>query len=221
MKVILGCLLPEKTYIAGVIELHLKLLICTILLSDQVHVLLYLCSANMKKASILVKPPKKRKGIELEADYSRLASSGHSTSVNLKDWIGSQILAKRDDSLYYPGTIQSVLTDNSIQVSIDSDNSLHVYPNVLETNDILTNCSAPAIMIKIGVPVCVKIKPEDHHFTVGRVRKIKPGPPMQCLVQIDNANQDCVWINRAWIRLLQPPWFDDLEDTGGQEVSLN
>lgn len=180
----------------------------------------------MKKTGILVKPLKKRKASDLEMTASisnpgtsiPAPTSAASTSINLGDWIGSQILARKEDGFYYPGIIKSILAESSIQILLDSDSSTtRNYPNVLETNDILTNCSAPAIMVKIGVLVCVKAKPSDSHFTVGRVRKIRPGPPMQCLVQIEN---ECVWISRAWIRLLQPPWFDDLEDTGGQEVSL-
>lgn len=172
-------------------------------------------TCKMSKKTEILKPPKKRKDMQVDIPIAHQKAS----TVNLEDWVGSQILAK-DGDYYYPGTLQEVTPDNSVVILFDASQTTKVYHNIIDSNDILNNCSPPAIMIKVGVPVCVRIN-HDAHFTVGKVTQVRSGPPMQCLVQISNSVEDAKLVNRALVRLLQPPWFDDLEDTGGQEVSLS
>lgn len=175
----------------------------------------------MKKSdSFIAIPPKKRKGVtdyELESQQVSMAACVKSSTVNLKDWIGYQILAK-DGDYYYPGTIHSVISPSSVEVLFDHHSTPTPYSNILDTNDVLGNSSAPAILIKAGIHVCVKVQ-QSSYFTIGRVIQVRHGPPMQCLVQVNLPSPATVWVNRALVRLLQPPWYDDLEDTGGQEVS--
>lgn len=182
-----------------------------------------LCQAMKKTDSPIAIPPKKRKGVtDFDTDVSQqpntTALNYKSSTVNLKDWIGYQILAK-DGPYYYPGTIHSVASATSIEVLFDRHPTTpQLYKDILDSNDILGNSSAPAILIKTGIHVCVKVQ-QNAYFTIGRVSQIRHGPPMQCLVQTSLPNPTTVWVNRALVRLLQPPWYDDLEDTGGQEVS--
>lgn len=181
----------------------------------------------MKRGSAIAKPPKKRKGSELIVDNDfvsvpqplRPKSATRTSTVNLSDWLESPILAKDGPIHYYPGVIKSVPSSTSVEIQLDKHNEPQTFSDVLSKNDeIISNHSAPAIMIKQGLVVCVKSKPADHYFSVGTVKELKQGPPMQCLIQVNDTYQE-LWVSRAAIRLMQPPWYDDLEDTGGQEVS--
>lgn len=164
----------------------------------------------------IARPPKKRRSLTVQAAVPPTKSK--SSTVNLCDWIDTSILAK-DGIHYYPGIIKSVPSPTSIEVLLDRHNEPQTFCDILDNNDaILSNHSAPAIMIKQGLAVCVKSKPTDLYFSVGSVKELRQGPPMQCLVQIPDALTDELWVSRAAIRLLQPPWYDDLVDTGGQEV---
>jgi len=164
----------------------------------------------------IAKPPKKRKGIEL-TQAENLTPPVRMSTVDLRDWIGSSILAKHDDSTYEPGVIHSAPTENSVEIIFDRSTQPETYSNILESNDILGNHSPPAIMIKVGMTVCVRARHEDQIFRVGKIIEIKHGPPMSSLVHIRN---EYLWVPRANLRLLQPPWYDDLEDTTAQEVRL-
>ena len=181
----------------------------------------------MKKGDVIAKPPKKRKGVELISNNELSAVTQplvskivcRANTVNLDDWLDSNILVKDGLTHYYSGIIKSVPTATSVEVVLDRNNETHIFHDVLSKTDcIISNHSAPAIMIKKGLAVCVKLRPSDNFFSVAVVREIKQGPPVQCLVQMTDTSQEH-WVSRASIRLIQPPWYDDLEDTGGQEVS--
>lgn len=166
----------------------------------------------------IARPPKKRRDITMDHTPAMPTKS----SVNLNDWIDSPILAKDVSGHYYPGIITGVPSVNTVDVMLDrhSQNEPRTFTNILEHTDlIVSNHSAPAIMLKVGVLVCIKSKNDDAYFSLGTVKRVEKGPPMQCLVQTHSDNQE-LWVSRAGVRLIQPPWYDDLEDTGGQEVSL-
>jgi len=186
----------------------------------------------MKKGDQIAKPPKKRKILEQLANEglptapmsvplsfpSMTRPSTRSSTVNLTDWVDSAVLVKQPSNYYYPGVIHSVLTPTSVEVLLDKNGDKQTFHDVLDRTDmVLSNHSAPAIMIKQGINVCVKCKPSDNFFTVCTVKEVKQGPPMHCYVQFSDTQNEA-WVSRAAIRLIQPPWYDDLEDTGGQEV---
>ena len=188
---------------------------------DQDH---HQFSLRMGKGEI-AKPPKKRRDITSNGNSSQqpaAATSSRYPSLNLADWIDSPILAKEGANQYHPGVIKSVPSHNHVEVSLDRQPQTRTYSNILDHSDlVISNHSAPAIMIKVGLNVCIKVRNEDSYFSLGTVKQINKGPPMQCLVQLVQCESQEIWVSRAGVRLIQPPWYDDLVDTGAQEVSDN
>ncbi len=82
---------------------------------------------------------------------------------------------------------------------------LHLFRSV----DVISDHSPLAIMVHIGMPVCVRINPDDSVFYTGRVID-KKSQPVAYHVNLDNVTQEtqepAVWVSKANIRLLQPPW---------------
>lgn len=168
----------------------------------------------------IAKPPKKRRDIPTDNNPPQTpVMTARLPSLNLADWIDSPILAREGANQYHPGVIKSVPSPNSVEISLDRQSESRTYSNILEHSDLLiSNHSAPAIMIKVGLNVCIKVRNEDSYFSLGTVKQITKGPPMQCLVQVQSIHGEEIWISRAGVRLIQPPWYDDLVDTGAQEV---
>lgn len=175
----------------------------------------------------IAKPPKKRKCLDLDINISPAASKPAMMrappTVNLHDWVDSPVLAKYTSApipQYYPGVIKAVPNPTSIEVELDREGDRKTFPNILENNDtVISNHSAPAILLKPGLAVCVKCCSTDSYYSVGTVSKLRNGPSLQCLIKFPSSQQVAdMWVSRAAIRMLQPPWYDDLEDTDGQEV---
>ncbi len=72
-----------------------------------------------------------------------------------------------------------------------------------------------AMMVQIGARVCVRINKDDAQFYLGRVID-KKSQPVAYHVNLDtlprNTQEPAVWVSKANIRLLQPPWHEDLEE---------
>lgn len=155
----------------------------------------------------LSKPFKKRKGPEIPS----VATVDKRQPIDLKDWISISILARYGSgkSVYRPGKIVAQLAPASIQVLLDKQTEPLTYDNVFTTGDILGNHPPPALQIKEGITVCIREHPNDNLFVTGVVKTVEPGPPVRCLVESENL-PSVVWVPRANVRLLQPPWHDDL-----------
>ena len=65
------------------------------------------------------------------------------------------------------------------------------------------------MMVQIGSPVCVRINSDNSVFYMGRVID-KKSQPVAYHVNLDtvpeNTQEPAVWVSKANIRLLQPPW---------------
>lgn len=158
----------------------------------------------------LSKPLKKRKAIKLNSTFPSSARP----VIDLQEWIGSSILARygSGDSIYRPGKIVSCPSAGSVKVTLDKQTDSTIYCDVITSLEILGNHSPAAVLITEGLPVCVKERPNDNLFVVGKVKEVSAGPPLKCLVESESL-PTAVWVNRANIRLMQPPWHDDLRES--------
>lgn len=164
------------------------------------------------------KPLKKRKAIELASTSS---FSNIKPGIDLQEWIGSLVLARYGSgcSVYRPGKILSCPSSGSVRVLLDKQTDTITYSNVFDSLEILGNFSPAANLVSQGSTVCVKEKTDDNLFVVAKVKQLEAGPPLRFLVESENLPSD-VWVNRANIRLMQPPWHDDLMEAGvSQPVS--
>lgn len=165
----------------------------------------------MASTNDLIKPLKKRKAIEI----LEIVPTTSKPLVDLQEWIGSSVLARYGVGnvvVYRPGKITSCPSAGSVTVMLERDSEPTVYSNILNTLDILVNHPPAAVLVTPGLAVCVKEKADSSHFVVGKVKQICVGPPLRCLIKSDSLREQH-WVNRANLRLMQPPWQDDLRET--------
>lgn len=166
----------------------------------------------------LSKPLKKRKAVNVASTFP----ANRKPVIDLQEWIGASILARygSGDSVYRPGKIRSCPSAGSVEVVLDKHEEPKAYSDVLSSLDVLSNHSPAAVLVTEGLSVCVKEKPNDNLFVVGKVKEVVVGPPLKCLVESDSLPEP-VWVNRANVRLMQPPWYDDIKECEtGQLVSV-
>lgn len=204
----------------------------------------FIASTSSKNLKIL-QPPKKRREQDdcsqpmslicerryYESNRNVLASRlGRSQNIDLSEWKGQRILAKKG-SAYWPGVIKDFQSERNVGILFDEGREVHYYPDVLESRsfDVISDYSPPANAVRIGAMVCVRIDPEACEFYTGRVID-KKQLPASYLVALDAKPdafvEDSVWVSRANLRLLLPPWFEDLystqlevEQPGGNEMA--
>lgn len=171
-----------------------------------------------EKKSIAI-PPKKRKGNEIEREPSP-PSKRH--SIDLSEWINQRVLAKRD-GLYQPGQISDIRQNRHIGVLFDSDKNTVYFNDVMDQRaqfDIISDHSPMAMMTNVGSKVCVRIIPEENYYYEGVIID-KKSQPVSYYVQIQGHHEDKFrdpqWVSRAVLRLIQPPWYEDLQNLPEQQ----
>lgn len=181
----------------------------------QAHALSMTLNHAMATNKDLSKPLKKRKAVNLDSVEQNYGKA----LVDLQEWIGASILARygSGSSFYRPGKIISCPSSGSVKVSLDRELEPTVYSDVLSSPEILGNHSPAAVLVTEGLPVCVKERPDDNIFVVGKVKQVNVGPPLKCMVESESLPA-AVWVNRANIRLMQPPWHDDLRECSANQM---
>jgi len=145
---------------------------------------------------------------------------------DLSEWKGQRVLGRRG-SVYRPGLIRDLQASSGrVAVQLDGDREepggMVYYDNVLERRsaDIISDHPPPASALDVGTVVCVRLDPDAAAFYIGRV--VDKRPPPMCttyLVALDQTSGPAVWVSRANLRLLLPPWFEDMASFVGDSVS--
>jgi len=145
---------------------------------------------------------------------------------DLSEWKGQRVLGRRG-SVYRPGLIRDLQpAGGRVAVQLDGDREdpggMVYYDNVLERRsaDIISDHPPPASAVDVGTVVCVRVNPDAAVFYIGRV--VEKRPPPLCttyLVALDQASGPAVWVSRANLRLLLPPWFEDMASFIGDSAS--
>ncbi|KAK8742721.1 hypothetical protein OTU49_001642, partial [Cherax quadricarinatus] len=143
--------------------------------------------------------------------------------VDLSEWKGHRVLAKRGLH-YYPAVIVNVKNACDLIVRIDAEaNSDLLYSSVFTTGkfDVISDAVPSAKQLVEGARVVVRLDKEQQMFVEGVVYERQGSPTSQYLVRISGeannqgsgvANDH--WLLRPHLRLLQPPWWEDLEPHG-------
>ncbi len=172
---------------------------------------------EVKKA--IAKPPKKRKGSDLEPDALSSSFSPPPLKkplIELKEWKGHRVLAKKDNT-YIPGVIKTIKLNKHLGVQFDGDKDITFFNDLLDTrsSEVISDHSPIALMVQLGMVVCIRINADDTVFYPGKVIE-KKTQPISYHVCLDNKPSQMVesdvWVSRANMRLLQPPWYEDLEE---------
>ncbi|KAI5700236.1 hypothetical protein M8J75_016407 [Diaphorina citri] len=144
------------------------------------------------------------------------------TDINLHEWIDHRVLAKRN-SVYLPGVIRKADSGSVIWVEFDYyEGTLVPFPDVLSHGkyDIISDASPSFGQVTKGTRVCLRTsvelsedvdQPGPRVFITGIVDEILSSP-VRFVVHTLEANQKELTVKRADLRLLLPPWWDELED---------
>lgn len=137
-------------------------------------------------------------------------------AINLTDWRNHRVLALRDSRYYYPGVIRNA-SQNDIYVEFDDGcKSLH-YCDVLGARkyDVIGDASPLTDHVTLDAKVCVRI-PNDklgNVFVKGTVCSLLTKPKRFVVrVHREDDQLETHTLTRADLRLIRPPWWDELEE---------
>lgn len=140
------------------------------------------------------------------------------TDIDLREWMDHRVLAKKEQ-FYYPGKIRQAGCNGEIWVEFDNfEGKMAIFTDVLCSGkyNVISDASPSLQQIHLGVRVCVRAAIDDSQtgqtvFVEGYVSKIMNSPP-RFLVKLNHSGAETV-AKRAELRLLQPPWRDELEES--------
>lgn len=134
------------------------------------------------------------------------------SQLDLSEWCNHRVLARQED-IYVAGIIRSVDTSNTILVEFDyPEGTQQSYYDVLGSGrfDIISDASPSVGDITIGTRVVCSCQGHTS-FIGGEIMQIL-NDTKQFVVRT-YASAEVKTVKRAQIRLLQPPWWDELNDT--------
>lgn len=156
-------------------------------------------------------------------DGRRLLSIPRNESIDLSEWCEHRVLAKRD-KVYLPGVIRRA-EGSDLWVEFDyCEGEFVLFADVLTRcrYDIISDASPSVGQVNVGDQVCVRVvtnNVDSHRIFVEGVVVSKLTNPVQFVVKIfSNPNEEHV-VKRADLRLVQPPWSDELEGLNQSVVS--
>lgn len=142
------------------------------------------------------------------------------SDIDLREWMDHRVLAKKNQ-VYLPGKIRQAGCNGEVWVEFDHyEGEMAVFTDVLCTGkyNVISDASPSLQQIHPGVRVCVRIagSVDDNQsvpsvFMEGFVNKIMSSPPRFVVKLLNQHNSEHI-AKRAELRLLQPPWRDELED---------
>ncbi|XP_058805167.1 uncharacterized protein LOC131672143 isoform X2 [Phymastichus coffea] len=155
---------------------------------------------------------------DIENHLTKTVIPGLKINLDLNEWLDHRILALRND-LYYPGVIKCA-ADDTLLVELDGSHELLKFDGVLTNKkfDIICNASPSLKQVSVNMRVCFRRNPvssaysknDFNTFSIGIVRKILIKPTRFIVEKI--SNHENIIIRRADLRLLKPPWWDELEE---------
>ncbi|VDK52991.1 unnamed protein product [Anisakis simplex] len=159
-------------------------------------------------------------GLEIVSTTNQSESSSD-LNVNLQEWKGTRVLAHLTDiDGYLPACIKDVRNNKDVIVQFDSGRE-HVFEDVMsrssrEQPDIVADQAPSPDSINVSDTLCVKWKGEESIYRLADVIK-KLNSPARFQVRLLNqplSENQPVWLPRANVRLMRPPWYDELAAVG-------
>lgn len=140
-------------------------------------------------------------------------------SIELSEWKDHRILALCNN-FYYPGVIKHAVDEN-VFIELDQNKELIKLNHILSSRkyDIIKDVSPSLKQITIDSKVCFRhsrlnnlklSEPSINVFSIGTVRQILVNPT-RFVIEVFTKKENYL-VRRADLRLLQPPWWDELEE---------
>uniref|UniRef100_A0A8R1TUJ0 HMG box domain-containing protein n=1 Tax=Onchocerca volvulus TaxID=6282 RepID=A0A8R1TUJ0_ONCVO len=164
----------------------------------------------------------KKRNLGLEIPTNFTVESMNETTVNLEVWKASRVLARLPDiDGYLPACIKGVRANKDVTVQFDNGTE-HVFEDVItslrEYPDILADQAPSPDLINVADVVCVKWKNDENIYRLAEVLK-KTAWPIMFQMRLHVGLSTDFWFHRASIRLLRPPWYDELNAMGSYNSS--
>ncbi|XP_055378057.1 probable serine/threonine-protein kinase DDB_G0282963 [Condylostylus longicornis] len=154
--------------------------------------------------------------------------------LDLSEWANTRVLAKLGN-FYVPGIIRNVSdTPNTVQVEFDPPDSCKMtYNDLLASGryNVILDASPPAADINVDTRVCVRTQIEGRTscvFVEGVVTEVNSQTKQFSVQILDNFNsnncntaQKHRTVKRADLRLLLPPWLDELNEISSKSSVHN
>lgn len=147
-------------------------------------------------------------------------------NIDLSEWRDHRVLAKQR-GLYVPGVIRQA-EGCKVIVELDGlENESIEYSDVfgINKNDVISDACPQTSHLLMGSPCVVRTTDPirenvQNVFVEGLVYEVL-NSPIRIRVKVTDGDpcKDMIEVKRADIRLLQPPWADELEEAGTQAVS--
>lgn len=140
-------------------------------------------------------------------------------AIDLKEWVDNHVLAKKDNA-YLPGVISQAGRNGEVWVKFDHcDGDAVIFTNVLNSGkyDVISDASPSAGQVTLGARVCVRISVGDdlqfpsRVYLEGVVCKLQTNP-IRFIVRLISSEGKEIVVKRSDLRLLLPPWWEELED---------
>ncbi|XP_037041060.1 putative transcription factor capicua isoform X2 [Bradysia coprophila] len=136
-------------------------------------------------------------------------------TLDLSEWCNQRVLAKQNE-YYATGVTRPASGSSSIAVEFDyPEGSTKVFQDVFGSGrfDVISDASPPVNEISLGCRVCIRTELTNQTviYVEGVITQIL-NDTKQFSVQILGNAQDVRTVKRGHIRLLRPPWWDELND---------
>lgn len=147
-------------------------------------------------------------------------------TIDLGEWRDHRILAKQD-TVYLPGVIRKASLQGEIWVELDYYEGKQVkFCNVLTTGryDVIGDASPSMRQLAIGSRICVRQEAMVDNistavFIEGVVCNILNNPTSYVVRVQNHPHGEEITVKRADLRLMQPPWLDELSDFNSESVN--
>lgn len=147
--------------------------------------------------------------------------------VDLGEWLCQRVLVRRDQ-VFCGGVVKSVHND-TVTVTLDGPGGgqVAVYHGVLARGnfDTIISDAVPATsQVNVGSKVCVKSNDDDEShppvYTEALVYEVQTSGtgnvPRFLVKELDPKDSEKRWVKRTQIRLLLPPWWEELSQVGNE-----
>ena len=140
--------------------------------------------------------------------------------LDLSEWVGHRVLARRGGGVYYPGVIAEVRPppDNDLHILLDRTNESVVVNSPLAEGgfggspSVISDAIPLTSQVEIGSKVCVRQPRQGRSvdtFVEAVVYEVCR-QPLQFLLKMGESDSHKVWVTRAALRLQEPPWLEEL-----------
>ncbi|EFP10206.1 CRE-GEI-3 protein [Caenorhabditis remanei] len=163
--------------------------------------------------------------LPLQINPDSPATPNPNSTVVLLDWLGHRVLARVPPGVYQSGYVKNATNNRDITVQLD-DGREAKYNNVTHAFNlslvIADQAPSHSELITIGSNSILAVRlPLERSEAVYRTAELLPSKETapRFLVKVTNANYSSL-VSRANLRLLRPPWFEDLMQNTQTSQSL-